>query len=381
MERIYKPSPLVRLIFLAIVIKILSAAVVFLTFHVAPFQEGSYDQNFSYPAHEEITWKLAYKTWDGNHYLYLADHGYSAGHEANRMFPLFPAVIAAAMRILAMPGMIAGLLLSNVFSLFAFIYLYKLVEQLYSSEIAFRTVLYALVFPTGFFFTRIYSESLFFLLGVLFFFFLYKKNLKWAALFSFLLPLTRPVGVLILAPFAVYLFTGFIKQKTSSKIFHPRLLFLLAPALGLGTSMIIMHVLTGNWYEHFATQQHVVSEHSIAYFINLKRWFLDNFVHLDWKAHGMLNSVFDRLAFLWYVGILFYVFRQQDKTLFCYTFFLGMVPAFSDRFISYTRFLIVIFPLYVQLARSPLNHGRFLLGMFVAQLLLLAGHSLNIWIA
>jgi len=361
--------------------KILLLAVVVLTFHVGEFCVGCYEQNFIFQPEAPITWKTAFKTWDAALFLQLAERGYVVGAKTSQMMPLYPFTIGILKKVTQDP-IVTGLILSNVFSFIAFLYLFKFVEQRFDTTVAWRAVMYALVFPMSFFFTRIYAESLFLLLAILFFYHLYQGHYGRAALFAFLLPLTKTVGMLIIFPFFAYILSKGRPGKTHLAVtMDRRFLLVISPLLGLFCSMFIMMMFTGNWFEHFDAQfGTAASRYSLMYMINIPKWFMDNFIYVDFSIDSFRTTLFDRIAFFFYLIFLWWIYKRQDRTHFVYALFMGMVPALSDHFISYGRFLIVIFPLYIQLALTSFNHRRLQVLMFLCQCTLLGAHSLGYWV-
>ena len=70
---------------------------------------------------------------------------------------------------------------------------YRLVEEDFDQERAYRTVLYLSVFPTSFFLAAAYNESLFLCFSLLSFYEMRHGRWWLAGLFGFLAGLTRPV--------------------------------------------------------------------------------------------------------------------------------------------------------------------------------------------
>ncbi len=110
-----------------------------------------------------------FSRWDGGWYLDIVKHGYhfkpNHGLHANTaFFPLYPALMRAASTLFGRSDasiLLAGLLISNLSLLVALAYLTALVRLDFSEEIASRSVLYLLAFPTTLFFSAVYTESLF----------------------------------------------------------------------------------------------------------------------------------------------------------------------------------------------------------------------------
>lgn len=298
------------------------------------------------------------------------------------MLPLFPASIWLLMHVLGDGGLLSGLLIVNLFSLTAFICLYRFLRSLYGRELAYRAAVYAITFPTAFYFSRIYSESLFLLLSILMFIFLYKGQYKMVFVSSFLLPMVRMVGILMVCPLLIF---AWIQQRKAIQgdkaVRWPVWSCAAGPLMGFLFSMALMKALTGNWFEHFDAQKLNMAYHSLSGMLNIPKWFWANFIEVDWKWFSYRGSILGRLYFVGYLLLLWRMYRHQDKTLFCFTLVMGMVPALSDHFMSYSRLLIIIFPLYVELARLPIKHKWLQIAMLTCQAMLFIRHAMAFWVA
>ncbi len=100
-----------------------------------------------------------WRHWDSNFYIQIATQSYTNRQEM-AFFPLYPLLIRGLMVVTRNP-IIAGMLISNVAELVMFVVLYRLVEEDFGKERAYNTVLYFSIFPSAFFFSGVYTESLF----------------------------------------------------------------------------------------------------------------------------------------------------------------------------------------------------------------------------
>ncbi|MGH2468792.1 MAG: hypothetical protein ACRDGF_01865, partial [Chloroflexota bacterium] len=287
-SRIVSPAAWDRwaLVALLVLAKGTIVLVAFLGWKLLPFAVGNYQVNFVDPAQAGNSLATLFSTWDGQHFLYLSQSGYRAGILSDNQFPLYPALIHLAAPIFG--GSARGaLVVSNVASLIGFCLLFDLVRLLYDRALAWRTVLLYLAFPTAFFFALVYSEAIFFLLAMLFFHFLFRGRLAWAALPAALLPLARAPGFLILIPFVSYYLVevaglgrpfwgvarhdpgtatvpadavsaagtpsgqaaGWLDEFKPRALWSPRALLVLSPLLGVGAYLGFMYLATGNPFE------------------------------------------------------------------------------------------------------------------------------------
>jgi hypothetical protein len=151
---------------------------------------------------------LIWQRFDSGFYLAIAEHGYgsviSLHHASNWVFyPLFPLLVQLVAHLLggsAGAFGIAGVLVANVAALVAVIFLYKLVRHECGAVVAARAVLYLAVFPTSFYLSAVYAESLLLACSVACLY--YARTRRWwlAGLCGAAAALARPPGVLLLVP-------------------------------------------------------------------------------------------------------------------------------------------------------------------------------------
>lgn len=139
--------------------------------------------------------------WDSQWYDWIVNEGYwlRPGQRSNvAFFPMFPLLISTIKPVLGNNGVLAGVLLSNGAFLLALIFLFRLTMLEFGDRLnARRTIVYLAIFPTAFFFSMMYSESLFLLFTVATFYFARRHLWVWAALMGLMASATRVVGVLM----------------------------------------------------------------------------------------------------------------------------------------------------------------------------------------
>lgn len=147
----------------------------------------------------ERGWTLPHMlaNWDGDIYRKIASGGYSELWQA-AFFPLFP-LLEHLLALVTGKGTeaLAGVVIANVACLGAFGLLRVLVERELGRTVARRTLLYIAIFPVSFFLVAAYAESLFLLLSVGAFLALRRERWLAAGLLIALATLTRPVGILL----------------------------------------------------------------------------------------------------------------------------------------------------------------------------------------
>ncbi|HEX6482632.1 MAG TPA: glycosyltransferase family 39 protein [Ktedonobacteraceae bacterium] len=153
---------------------------------------------------------LMWNHFDAGFYVDIARNGYWSASSLHIMsnwifLPLFPMFIHPLAlffgRSLAAFN-IAGIIISNAAGLVAVAYLYLLVRREFNPRIASRTVFYLALFPTSFYLSAIYPESLFlaFALACIY----YARQHRWwlAGICGALASLTRIQGFLLAVPVA-----------------------------------------------------------------------------------------------------------------------------------------------------------------------------------
>lgn len=137
--------------------------------------------------------------WDGNSYIFIATQGYvTAGPEKN--FLVFPPLYPLFIKIISFLGInpiLGGIIISNIFFILAMLVLYKLVIQKWGKKIALVTIISISIFPTTYFFSVAYPESLFVFLFALSFYFAGKNKFFLSALAGGFASITRPFGLII----------------------------------------------------------------------------------------------------------------------------------------------------------------------------------------
>lgn len=139
--------------------------------------------------------------WDAAHYATVATAGYTQPLQA-AFYPLFPLLIRIATPLTLGDPLLAGVVLANGFALGALVLFRTLAERELGRQGARRALLYLALFPAGLFLAAGYSESLFLLLSLACFLALGRERWLAAGALVALATLTRPVGVLLVAPLA-----------------------------------------------------------------------------------------------------------------------------------------------------------------------------------
>jgi Gpi18-like mannosyltransferase len=160
----------------------------------------SYKPSFAYfdsllPFFGWPRWLYSWGGFDGVHYLNLARNGYVGTGLVQAFFPVWPGLMAIFHRSTGIDLLLTGLILSAVFGLGAVWLLWIAWQKLLGTKLANWSLAWWLVFPTSFFLTGIYTESLFIFLAVGCYLAARAKNWWLAAALAAVASGTRIVGI------------------------------------------------------------------------------------------------------------------------------------------------------------------------------------------
>lgn len=173
------------------------------------------------------------RQWDGTWYRLIAATGYEslgASFPAKAAFwPLYPWLMDLGSDLTGISPESVGYVISNFAFAGALMLLYQLISLDLSRDVARRTLWAIAIFPTAFFFTAVYTESLFLLLSVGCLLAARKGNWWLAGTIGLLAALTRSAGVMLLAPMGILFLQQF---GTDIRRWFPSILPAALPALG-----------------------------------------------------------------------------------------------------------------------------------------------------
>jgi hypothetical protein len=306
---------------------------------------------------------LSWDFWDVGVFVDIAHSGYAHRppnqYNLSAFFPLWPLImhiLGGSLSSSFTSLFFTGLVLANVCFYFGLVLLYYLVDTQFGPMVARDTLFFLAMGPYALFFFIGYSESLFLLLCLAMFFFLYRgRSLDWwlAGLCGFLAALTRPTGIVLTIPFLATLVQRFWPYWTSLRT-HWRLqlnatLPLLLIPLGLLLYMIYLYIVMGDplafshweaatWGRHL-TFPWMGIINDLHYLFRLTKNFTYNLMDLlftlipltalliSWKRLPLHYNLFTL------VTILFSLSNPRDD--------------FPRPLSSSPRFMLVIFPVFI----------------------------------
>ncbi|MBF9017770.1 MULTISPECIES: mannosyltransferase family protein [unclassified Oceanispirochaeta] len=204
--------------------------------------------------------------WDASWYIRIIDKGYDLvpwnhykGDAANwAFFPLYPWSVSVFKTMSGLSTIKSGFLMSNILFFISQIYVYKYLVLTRNKEIALTAVILFIMGPYNFYFSTLYTESLFVMLLVMSFYYMKKENWYACALSTAFLSATRGTGVLFFIPLLINIL---LKEfKSTKNIFvvikniimnHKKLFVLICAPAGLFMYMTFLYFHMGDPFGFF----------------------------------------------------------------------------------------------------------------------------------
>lgn len=323
--------------------------------------------------------------YDAQWYLKIADSGYPKNptdtnmHKKESMdglsyafFPLYPSLLA----IINVPIKnieLTAFLTSNLLLIANFISLYILVKNLFSKNKALKTIFLVFFFPFSIFYRSYFTEGLFLFLLIWFSYFLINKRWLLSALFISLLSITRPNGIIFELLFLFYLAKSYFRKEI---LMRTVLDAFIVSMLAFTGWLLFCYINTGNPMYWFNIQSVWYKEQNISFplFHNIK--MILNFTSLSW--HSFHSSKIDVIAIFITGIILFFSRKKLRPELWWISFLIWVIPLLTKDTMSFTRYQIVSFPLFIYLAQNVKRHDYLILfSLFYLILLILSLFFIN----
>lgn len=325
--------------------------------------------SITFPFRAEKLWAV-FAAFDSGWYFDIAKRGYffsTTGTSSIAFFPLYP----LAMRALAWPFgggdraiWIAGLVISAVAFALALLAIYQLTEKVLGDrQSARQTVLYLAVYPFSFFFTSVYTESLFLLTSVLACSCAYDKQWIRAGLWGALATLTRPNGILIGVPLLLLA----VQDRSKPKDLAGRLAALLPVPAAMAGFCAFAYRLSGNPLGWLAAQaqwgysighrpwQQLQTVLELVLRNGLYDYFVVSKLSPFWLFHGVVALIF--------LALTPAVFKRLGLAMGAYVLVSLLVPLSGSGLEGIGRYAAVLFPVFMLAGtnRSPRLHEAILI--------------------
>ncbi len=347
MNTITKRDDIMYVVVLAIIIKLFIFEVGFLGSHLFYVSEPYFSNAYHFEPRPEGFFGQ-WSSWDTQWFLKIANEGYpnppasTFDISSRSFFPLYPLLIWL-FSLIVQHNILAGIILSNVASIIACVFLYLLVKTEYSKKISKRTIFYLLIFPTAFFFSAVYSESLFLMFTVMAFYYARKNIWALAGLFGFLASLTRVMGVFLVFPLLIEFFVrNPLSVEKKWKLPSLSILWTMVPALGTLAYFTYLKLHTGSFFAFFEAQKY------------WGRTSYDVTRIIETITHGYIHyplySIVDIATAITFVILLFFLYKKVRLSYFTYAAFCVLIPLSTGTFMSIGRMVLVAFPFFMLFA-------------------------------
>ncbi len=293
---------------------------------------------------------------DSLHYIDVAKNWYVGDPSLDAsnfivFFPLYPFLIRLVTVDFSYINL-SALAVSNISSLIAVFYLYKLTKLDFNDGVAQKAILFLSIFPTAYFLSAPYTEGLFFALVIASIF--YARSTKWplAGFLGFLAALTRLGGLLMFPVLLVeYLHQMGWKPKKMLTL-NLGWIFLV-----LGGFLVYLNINNQVWGNPFMFME-----------IQKNHWYntLDPVLGLTRTIGWANNGVYPENLILGFTPLIFAVFglamvgvaflKRLRPSYIAYMLLSWMLAVSTSMWISVPRYVMAMFPMFILL--GTLAHGK-----------------------
>ncbi len=293
--------------------------------------------------------------WDTGFYLSIADEGYfneGVQFPSVAFFPLYPLAIRFLNSITGDSAW-SGLLISNLSLCVAAVLFFRLVSEEFGERIADRTIWYWLIYPTSFFGSAVYTESLFLMVAIGALYFARRGAWESAGMLGIAATLTRLIG-LVVAPMLLveWLVQWRSRPPESRPPWWGFLAGLLAP-LGTGIYMAFLWLQFGDPIafvhasEAWAREPKPIWETVGNLLVTPANGWLQALLAGQLHVDNWLDLII--VAAFVTIGIYLVVKRRWSEAV--YVLLGALIPLNSGLLMSQRRYMWVLFPVFIVLAR------------------------------
>lgn len=295
----------------------------------------------------------SWANFDGVHYLTIIEKGYRGTGVIQAFFPLYPLVVKVITPIVSNP-ILAGISLSTGALLAALIWLDKLIRLDEPKTIAKKTIFLILLSPTAFFFTSLYTESLFLLLTILCFYSARTRRWLLAGVLGACASASRLVGIFLVPALLVELWLQ-QKKKFSLRANLQKIIGSLLPALGTGAYMWYLKRVFNDPFLFLNVQPQFGVEREVDRLILLYQVFwrytkmVVTVTKNSWLFYNVLLELIIAMVFL---ALLLSAFKKTRQSYAVFAILAFVAPTLTGTFTSLPRYVLVLFPAFIVLAKT-----------------------------
>ena len=341
--------------------------------------------------------------WDGVWYIKIARAGYADADGSTAFFPLFPLLLRYLGVLFGGNLVVTGVVVSLLCFAGSAWMLYRLVALDFDDRVAARSVVYLSLFPTSFFLQAVYTESLFLLLSLACFYWARQERWRLSGLAALFAALTRSTGALLVIPMAVYYFQrrGWRLRRADANaanllmVVEGLLIWMAYLSLSFGKPLLFAKV-QDQWHRTLTPPNFSIGRSVEAAAQGARQLLSRQYLDLYWPvskpsgAYSVATANLIGLAFLIAVGLcLAYGLRRLPPAYSLYGLAAAayplLFPAKAVPLLSFPRFALAAFPVFVALALytrdRPRTHAALVIVMIVALAALTWRFALFEWVA
>lgn len=295
--------------------------------------------------------------WDGGHYMFIAQNGYVKYWDKNNLIvfpPLYPILIKIISFVLS-NFYISAVAVTTICSIIGhsvfFLFLSRILK--YSKAKTLRILLLFIFSPIGVFFTLTYAESLYFMLLILFFYFLYQNKLTLASISGFLLTLTKLQGILVILPLAFYII------RELKKSFNPSSVIFNYARIGIVVSGFLIYLLINSTvYKDPLYFSGRLKSYWSKTLVNPIPQYVNNFKYTKTLVKQNNNKIdpvtvdFISVLMAPFILITYLIFQRKKLLpieLILWTVANIILVTSQSWWLSSTRYICLIFPLFIMI--------------------------------
>lgn len=312
----------------------------------------------------------AWKRWDSAHYLNIADNGYRGAIENGEhiflvFYPLYPWLIKI-LSFVFKDMRLCGVIISTVCFGIGSVYFVKCVERELGEKVAVNSFIALSLFPFGFFMGSIATESLFYMVCMIFFYKLRNHRYGEVAFWGFLACLTKVQGLLL--AFAVLVELFYSENGISLLINHEWKNFwrrVLKPGLlaanmlwGFGVYLLINYTVEGDPFRFMYYQKYHWNNGFSPIWATV-HYVFDNALETWFTSTGMALWVPEAILFFVYIWGIYYLYKQKVRPTYqIYLIVFFLLTYSSSWLISAGRYTLCAYPLFMAEALFIEKHPR-----------------------
>lgn len=289
-------------------------------------------------------------SWDSLIYISIAENWYVTEGDYRWVISFFPfySILIRGLNIVIKSSFWSGLLISNIASIIAHYFLFVIFdEEIKDNKLRNKSYLLFLLSPISVYFLAIYTESLYLLLSVLFFYYLRKRKYIICGILGGFSSLTRIMGILLLVPYYVNLLKDKLGRKKIRNYFF-----------GLLVIIGYLIFLWINWkvYNDPLYYLQMFREFSHKSFVNPFIKYCaefrelitnprDNFVSFYYERWSVIISLIIMVLYL----IIKFIRKEKviSWDLILWSFMQWIITAGQSFWMSSMRYVGILFPIYI----------------------------------